>query len=108
TASPVMSGATSAQFAGSLISSSTRDTIFGFAASATSMIRAMGNGGKPLAHAAANCAEVESPPDPASSTEITYGFLLIVTLIVCCAVEPSRHNTLPSSVTCGFATRDWT
>src|SRR6266446_7429973 len=89
------------------ISNISRDTIVGLVSSLMSMIRAMGNGGKPAAHAAVACAVLEAPPEPASSTKMTKGLPPIVTGIVCCATEPSFHKSLLISRGCGLGLRAW-
>ena len=66
-----------------------------------SMIRAWGNGAIPASHAAWRVATA-FPPEPASSTKTTYGRPLILMGIVCCAVAPSFHNTLPICRASGF------
>jgi hypothetical protein len=70
-----------------------------------SMMRASGYGVKPAAHAACRWAALLKPPEPASSTKMTYGLPLILTGIVCCAPEPSFHSSLLTSRACGLGAR---
>src|SRR5262249_48199495 len=101
------SGSVLLQFAGSCVSVMMRVTIFGFFSLLMSMMRAIGYGVRPAAHAASRCAWLEKPPEPASSTKITYGLPRILTLMVCCAAEPSFHNNELISFACGLGLRFW-
>jgi len=60
----------------------------------------------PASHAACQPAAL-LPPDPASSTKMTYGLPRIFTGIVCCAVAPSFQNSVLMSFGCAFARRAW-
>ena len=88
---PARSGRTLAQFFGSWVSSISLETTFGFVSSLMSMMRAIGNGGRPARRRPASrprCCRREPP----SSTWMTYGLPLILTGIVCCAPPPSSQQ----------------
>ena len=42
------------------------------------------------------------PPEPASSTWITYGLPLMMMLMTCCAPPPSSHTITLITLICGF------